>query len=159
MAVSGNHEFISQEADAWMDDWQSLGITVLRNGNRTLTRGGASIAVAGVNDLTATGADAADVGAALDGLAPGAFTLFVAHQPKTAESAGGRGIDLQLSGHTHGGQIWPFGYIVTLQQPTLDGLTPVGDVPVFTTRGVGAWGPPVRVLAPPEVPIITLRRG
>ncbi len=73
--------------------------------------------------------------------------------------AQGRGIDLQLSGHTHGGQVWPFRYAVRLQQPVIDGLDLVGDVPVISSRGAGAWGPPVRVLAPPEIPVITLRRG
>ncbi|MGL4177275.1 MAG: metallophosphoesterase, partial [Dermatophilaceae bacterium] len=62
-------------------------------------------------------------------------------------------------GHTHGGQQWPIRYLVTLQQPYVDGYRVVGDVPVFTSRGVGAWGPPVRVAASPEVPLITLRRG
>ncbi|AXG14893.1 hypothetical protein [Intrasporangium calvum] len=74
-----------------------------------------------------------------------------------AELVKGRGVNLQLSGHTHGGQLWPFNVLVRLQQPTLDGLAPVGDVPVLTSRGAGAWGPPVRVLAPPEIPLITLR--
>lgn len=159
VAVSGNHEFISGEADQWMDFWESLGIEVLRNRSLSLERGGATISVAGVNDETATEADAPNVGAALAGVPTMDFTLFVAHQPKTAESAQGRGIDLQLSGHTHGGQLWPFRYAVTLQQPMLDGLAQVGDVPVYATRGAGAWGPPVRVLAPPEVPILTLRRS
>ncbi len=159
VAVSGNHEVISQEADAWLDHYASLGITALRNSNIELTRGGASIAVAGSNDETAAGDDAPNIGTTLAGVDPDAFTLLVTHQPKAAESAGGRGVDLQVSGHTHGGQLWPFRYAVTLQQPTLDGLALVGDVPVFTTRGAGAWGPPVRVLAPPEIPIITLRRG
>ena len=159
VAVSGNHEVLSQEADAWLEHYASLGITVLRNSNVELTRGGASIAVAGSNDETASGADSPNIGTTLAGVNPDAFTLLVTHQPKAAESAGGRGVDLQVSGHTHGGQLWPFRYVVTLQQPTLDGLAMVGDVPVFTTRGAGAWGPPVRVLAPPEVPIITLRRG
>ena len=159
VAVSGNHEVISQEADAWLEHYASLGITVLRNSNVELTRGGASIAVAGSNDETASGAYSPNIGTTLAGVNPDAFTLLVTHQPKAAQSAGGRGVDLQVSGHTHGGQLWPFRYAVTLQQPTLDGLAMVGDVPVFTTRGAGAWGPPVRVLAPPEVPIITLRRG
>ena len=78
---------------------------------------------------------------------------------KLAEQVQGRGVDLQLSGHTHGGQMWPLNYVVPLQQPVLDGLERVGDVPVLTSRGVGAWGPAIRVLAPPEVPIVTLRRS
>lgn len=159
VAVSGNHEFISGEADAWMRHWQSLGITVLRNEHVTLQRGATSLHVAGVNDETARENDAPNVGAALAGVTPSDFTVLVAHQPKTAESAQRRNIGLQLSGHTHGGQLWPFRYVVTLQQPMLDGFALVGDVSVFAGRGAGAWGPPVRVLAPPQLPIITLRRA
>jgi hypothetical protein len=156
LAVSGNHEFISQEPNEWMAYWGSLGATVLRNSSVELTRGSDTITVAGVNDPMAQGADAPDVAKALDGDDPDGYTILVAHQPRQALSAEGRGVDLQLSGHTHGGQLWPFAYAVLAQQPVIDGLAPVGDVPVLTSRGAGAWGPPVRVLAPPEVPIITL---
>jgi predicted MPP superfamily phosphohydrolase len=158
-AVSGNHEFISQEADAWMSYWETLGIDVLRNENATLTRGSATIRMAGIHDETGRGPDAPNIDAALSGVPADAFTMLAAHQPKAAESAVGKGVDLQLSGHTHGGQLWPFRYAVLLQQPVIDGLGTVGDVPVMTSRGAGAWGPPVRVLAPPEIPIITLRAG
>ena len=158
-AVSGNHEFISQEADAWLTHWETLGITVLRNENVALQRQSDTIRLAGVHDETGTGADAADVDGALGSAPASGFTLLAAHQPQQALDAQGRGIDLQLSGHTHGGQVWPFRYAVRLQQPVIDGLNLVGDVPVLTSRGAGAWGPPVRVLAPPEIPVITLRRG
>ncbi|MFM6848911.1 MAG: metallophosphoesterase [Terrabacter sp.] len=158
-AVSGNHEFISQEADAWMDHWETLGIDVLRNENATLTRGSATIRMAGIHDETGRGPDAPNIDSALRGVPGDAFTMLAAHQPKAAESARGKGVDLQLSGHTHGGQLWPFRYAVLLQQPLIDGLGTVGDVPVLTSRGAGAWGPPVRVLAPPEIPVITLRAG
>ncbi|WP_323095620.1 metallophosphoesterase [Intrasporangium sp. YIM S08009] len=158
-AVSGNHEFISQEADAWLTHWESLGIRVLRNEHVGIERGGASLTLAGVHDLTGRGTDASDAARALEGVDPAGFTIFVAHQPKAAENVQGRGVDLQLSGHTHGGQVWPFRYLVPLQQAVLDGLSTVGDVPALTSRGAGAWGPPVRVLAPPEVPVVTLRRG
>ena len=158
-AVSGNHEFISQEADAWLTHWETLGITVLRNENVALRRQSDTIRLAGVHDETGTGADAADVDGALGRAPANGFTLLAAHQPQQAFDAQGRGIDLQLSGHTHGGQVWPFRYAVRLQQPVIDGFSLVGDVPVLTSRGAGAWGPPVRVLAPPEIPVITLRRG
>ena len=158
-AVSGNHEFISQEADAWMDYWETLGIDVLRNENATLTKGSATIRMSGIHDETGRGPDAPNVDQALSGIPADTFTMLAAHQPKAAESAQGKGVDLQLSGHTHGGQLWPFRYAVLLQQPVIDGLGAVGDVPVLTSRGAGAWGPPVRVLAPPEIPIITLQAG
>ncbi|HEU5240580.1 MAG TPA: metallophosphoesterase, partial [Ornithinibacter sp.] len=70
-----------------------------------------------------------------------------------------RGVDLQLSGHTHGGQMWPINHLVPLQQPMLDGTATVAGTTVVTSRGAGAWGPAIRVAAPPEVPIITLRRS
>ncbi len=159
VAVSGNHEFISQEADTWMTFWESLGVKVLRNANIELTRGADSITVAGINDPMGEGPDAPDVDKALDGDDPAGYTVLLAHQPRQAYDAQDRDVDLQLSGHTHGGQLWPFGFAIRLQQPAVDGLTPVGDIPVLTSRGAGAWGPPVRVLAPPEVPIITLGRS
>lgn len=158
-AVSGNHEFISQKADAWLADWEKLGITVLRNENVALRRQSDTIRIAGVHDETGKGADAPDVDGALGSAPANGFTILVAHQPRQALDAQGRGIDLQLSGHTHGGQVWPFRYAVRLQQPVIDGLQRVGDVPVLTSRGAGTWGPPVRVLAPPEIPLVTLRRG
>ncbi len=159
LAVSGNHEFISQQPTEWMNYWETLGVKVLRNDRVELTRGADTITVAGINDPMGEGSDAPDVAKALDGDDPDGYTILLAHQPKQAEDAQGRDVDLQLSGHTHGGQLWPFGFAVRLQQPTVDGLTPVGDIPVLTSRGAGAWGPPVRVLAPPEVPIITLDRS
>ncbi|GAA5016734.1 metallophosphoesterase [Terrabacter aeriphilus] len=158
-AVTGNHEFISQEADSWMDHWETLGIDVLRNENVTLTKGSTSFHVAGIHDVTGRGDDAPDPARALDGIPADDLTLFVAHQPVSAQDVQGRGVDLQVSGHTHGGQLWPFRYAVLLQQPVVDGLDAVGDVPVLTSRGAGAWGPPVRVLAPPQIPVVTLRAG
>ena len=158
-AVTGNHEFISQQADAWMAHWETLGIDVLRNENATLTKHSATIRLAGIHDQTGRGPDAPNVGEALAGIPAESFTMLAAHQPKAADSARGAGVDLQLSGHTHGGQLWPFRYAVLLQQPLVDGLGTVGDVPVLTSRGAGAWGPPVRVLAPPQIPLLTLRAG
>lgn len=159
IGVSGNHEFISQEADGWMKHWETLGVKVLRNSSVEITRGAGSITVAGLNDPMGEGSDAPDIDKALAAHDAAGFTILAAHQPRQAFDASGRGVDLQLSGHTHGGQLWPFTYAVLAQQPVIDGLAPVGDVPVLTSRGAGAWGPPVRVLASPEVPIITLSRG
>ena len=106
---------------------------------------------------TAPGADAPDPDAALAGVPPGDFTLLLAHEPR--QVAPGRGVDLQLSGHTHGGQLWPYGYLVRTEQPTLAGLDLVDGVPVVTSPGVGTWGPPVRVGARPEVSLVVLRAG
>lgn len=159
VAVTGNHEYISGEPDAWLALWERLGIQVLRNSNLELQQDGATIRVAGLEDPAGAGVgQAPDAARALSGIDRRGFTVLVAHQPKMAELVQARDVDLQLSGHTHGGQLWPFHYLVRLQQPVLDGLSPIGDVPVLTSRGAGAWGPPVRVLAEPEVPVITLRR-
>jgi uncharacterized protein len=155
-ATIGNHDLFN-DTDAWVRRFESVGLDVLRNEVVELRRGEATISLAGVNDITGEGAYRPDYAAALGSTDPRTFTLFAAHQPLQAYAATGRGVDLQISGHTHGGQMWPINYLVPLQQPYLEGYATVGDVPVFTTRGVGAAGPPVRVAAPPEVPIITLR--
>ncbi len=157
-AVTGNHEMYRDTAN-WVEEFRSLGLTVLENGSTTLTRDGGEVTLAGVHDREGTGRWAPDYDAALAGTDPGGYTLLLAHQPLQAESVQGRGVDLQLSGHTHGGQMWPLNHLVPLQQPMVDGLEDVGDVPVLTSRGVGAWGAAVRVAAPPEVPVVTLRRG
>lgn len=161
-AVTGNHEFISFEPQAWIDRWEALGITVLQNESATVERDGAQIVLAGVHDVAATDFSddfATDPEAALEGTSPEDFILYVAHQPSQALDAQGYGIDLQVSGHTHGGQLWPMDGLVALAQPMVDGEAMVGDVRVITSRGAGTWGPPVRVGAPPEIPVITLRAG
>jgi len=99
------------------------------------------------------------VAKALAGRDPARALILLAHQPIQARDAAGRGVGLQLSGHTHGGQIWPFGYAVRLQQPVVAGFGTVDGVLVFTSRGAGAWGPPVRVGAPPQIALLTLRTG
>ncbi len=157
-AVTGNHEMYRDTAN-WVEEFGSLGLTVLENESAPLTRGDARITLAGIHDREGSGEWAPDPDAALSATDPSDFLLFLAHQPVEAEQVQGRGVDLQMSGHTHCGQMWPLNHLVPLQQPVLGGLDRVGDVPVLTTCGVGAWGPAVRVLAPPEVPIVTLRRG
>jgi predicted MPP superfamily phosphohydrolase len=157
-ATTGNHEMFRDTAN-WVRAFEAVGLTVLQNSAVPLERGGATVALAGVHDLTGEGRWAPDYDAALAGSDPAAFTLLAAHQPLQALDVEGRGVDLQLSGHTHGGQMWPVNYLVPLQQPMLEGKAVVGDTTVVTSRGVGAWGPAVRVAAPPEVPIITLRRS
>lgn len=155
--VSGNHELYSGQPAAWLALWESHGVRVLRNESVVLERGGDHIVVAGIHDWSFEGTDAPDIGRALTDRNPDDFILLAAHEPRQATTAQRRGIDLQVSGHTHGGQLWPGRYLVPLQQPLIDGLGTVGDIAVVTSRGAGAWASPVRVLAPPEVPIITLR--
>jgi predicted MPP superfamily phosphohydrolase len=86
--------------------------------------------------------------------------LLLAHQPKQVRSAASAGVDLQISGHTHGGQIWPFNFLVRLDQPVVHGLSAHGErTQLYTSRGTGFWGPPFRVFAPSEITVLTLRRG
>ncbi|MFL6124877.1 metallophosphoesterase, partial [Actinophytocola sp.] len=94
---------------------------------------------------------------ALSGAPAGAPVLLVAHQPRQVAQAAAAGVDLQVSGHTHGGQIWPFHYLVRVDQPTVHGLTRHGPTQLYTTRGAGFWGPPLRVFAPSEITLLTLR--
>ncbi len=86
--------------------------------------------------------------------------LLLAHQPKQVAHAARAGVDLQVSGHTHGGQIWPFNFLVRLDQPVVHGLSRHGDrTQLYTSRGTGFWGPPFRVFAPSEITLLTLRCG
>lgn len=157
-ATTGNHEMFRDTAN-WVRAFEGVGLTMLQNAAVPLERDGATITLAGVHDATGEGEWAPDYAAALDGTDAGAYTLLAAHQPLQALDVEGRGVDLQLSGHTHGGQMWPINYLVPLQQPMLEGRATVAGTTVVTSRGAGAWGPAIRVAAPPEVPIITLRRS
>ena len=85
-----------------------------------------------------------------------AHGVLLAHQPVMVSEAADRGVDLQLSGHTHGGQMWPFHYVVEMVQPSLAGLSTVDDTQLYVTRGAGFWGPPVRIGAPPDITVLTL---
>ncbi|MCJ0893897.1 metallophosphoesterase [Rhodococcus sp. ARC_M12] len=158
-AVSGNHEFYAGDGGEWLDFWSTLGIDVLRDERTTITRGDAAIDIAGINDATAPAPYEPDLAAALDGIDPDRFVLLMAHQPLQAVEASDLGVDMQVSGHTHGGQIWPIRYLVPLQQPSVEGLDTIGNTTLYTTRGAGAWGPPVRVAAPPEIAMLELTRG
>jgi predicted MPP superfamily phosphohydrolase len=159
--VTGNHEYFG-EAQGWLDHMRALGWESLHNRHIVVERGGARLVVAGVDDRTAGGSGLpghlADHAAALAGADPGLPVLLLAHQPKQVDGAVAHGIDLQISGHTHGGQIWPFHYLVRLDQPTVHGLTRHGDrTQLYTSRGTGFWGPPFRVFAPSEITVLTLR--
>ncbi|NNG98041.1 metallophosphoesterase [Gordonia araii] len=156
--VSGNHEYYSDDGGSWLDFWETLGVRPLRNERVELRRGNAVIDLVGVYDATAPEPYRPDAEKAFAGRDRSRALIFAAHQPKQADDAQGRGVGLQVSGHTHGGQIWPFGYAVRLQQPIVAGFGNVGDVAVYASRGAGAWGPPVRVGAPPQISVLTLTR-
>ncbi len=159
--VTGNHEYFGA-AQGWLDHMASLGWEALHNRHVTVTRGGDTLVLAGIDDITArsSGLDGhgANLAAALDGADPGLPVLLVAHQPRQVADAARAGVDLQVSGHTHGGQIWPFHYLVRVDQPTVHGLSRHGTrTQLYTTRGAGFWGPPLRVFAPSEITLLTLR--
>jgi uncharacterized protein len=156
--VTGNHEYFVDGTAAWLRELERLGLHVLRNENTRIRRAGASFDLAGVNDLAGRSRDdPPDFDRALRGLDPQTATVLLAHQPVQVAEAAERHVDLQLSGHTHGGQMWPFHYAVELAQPALAGLSSVGDTQLYVSRGAGFWGPPVRVGAPPDISILTLR--
>jgi uncharacterized protein len=159
--VTGNHEYYSQ-ALGWLDRMTELGWEVLHNRHVVVERGGDRLVVAGVDDRTAAHSGLAghhaDHAAALAGADPDLPVLLLAHQPKQVDAAVAHGVDLQLSGHTHGGQIWPFHYLVRTDQPVLQGLSQHGErTQLWTSRGTGFWGPPFRVFAPSEITLLTLR--
>ncbi|MBP2336833.1 putative MPP superfamily phosphohydrolase [Saccharothrix coeruleofusca] len=159
--VSGNHEYLSN-AQAWLEHMSELGWTSLHNQHRVLERGGARLVFAGVDDVTGSASGEPghgdDLGAALAGTRPDDPVVLLAHQPSEVGKAAAAGVDLQLSGHTHGGQIWPFHHLVRLQQPVLSGLSGHGErTQLWTSRGAGFWGPQLRVFAPSEISLLTLR--
>ncbi|MDQ0596523.1 putative MPP superfamily phosphohydrolase [Streptomyces canus] len=159
--VTGNHEYYS-EAQGWVDLMDELGWEPLRNRHLLLERGGDTLVVAGVDDVTAESSGLAGhrahLAGALDGSDPDLPVLLLAHQPKFVDRAADAGIDLQLSGHTHGGQIWPFHHLVRIDQPAVAGLSHHGTrTLLYTSRGTGFWGPPFRIFAPSEITLLVLR--
>lgn len=158
--VTGNHEYFVDDPFEWLRELERLDIQSLRNENTVLRRGAGVLNLAGVNDLAGESySDAPDFDAALTGLDAAGPTILLAHQPVMVAEAAARGVDLQLSGHTHGGQMWPFHYLVRAVQPSLAGLSTVDETQLYVTRGAGFWGPPVRVGAPPDITVLSLHSG
>jgi len=158
-AVTGNHEYYSG-ADPWIDEITRLGVRYLRNERVTIGSGDESFELAGVDDYSADGyhGHGEDLPRALAGRDPKRALVLLAHQPRQVRTAALHGVDLQLSGHTHGGQIWPWHYIVKLQQGgLLAGRYQYKTTQLYVTRGCGYWGPPVRLLAPLEITRVILR--
>ena len=170
--VTGNHEYYSG-AHAWIAELRRLGLTVLMNEHVVLYHGKGSavdaqddsqtvapLVLAGVNDFTAHHFDPthkSDPALALHGAPANALVrVLLAHQPRSAQAAADAGFDLQLSGHTHGGQFWPWNLFVPLQQPFTAGLNRLNLLWVYTSRGTGYWGPPKRLGAPSEITALRL---
>lgn len=159
--VTGNHEYYG-DALGWLGHMRELGWEPLHNHHVVVERGGDRLVLAGIDDATAHHSGhpghRADLGAALEGADPSLPVLLLAHQPKQIGHAEAAGVDLQISGHTHGGQIWPFNLLVRLDQPHVAGLTRRTDrTQLYTSRGTGFWGPPFRVFAPAEITLLVLR--
>lgn len=158
--VTGNHEYYSG-VDDWIAELGRLGIRVLRNEHVTLGDGDAAFDLAGVDDWASRrfgNGHGPDLRKALAGRDAAREVILLAHQPKQAPEAAELGVGLQLSGHTHGGQIFPWGLFVRFDQPFVAGLDRLKDLLVYTSRGTGYWGPPMRVGAPSEIALLELHR-
>jgi hypothetical protein len=157
--VTGNHEYYSG-AEQWIAEVRRLGLRVLLNEHVIRRRGEASLMIAGVTDFTAqhfNPAHKSDPHLAAAGAPEDvAVKVLLAHQPRSAPAAADAGFDLQLSGHTHGGQFFPWNLFVPLQQPFVAGLNRVRSLWVYTSRGTGYWGPPKRFGAPSEITLVRL---
>jgi predicted MPP superfamily phosphohydrolase len=154
--VTGNHEYYSGVQE-WVDYLPDLGVRVLSNERLTIERDGAALDLAGVTDITGEGYDdSPDYEAALAGRRADRPVVLLCHQPVNVDKAVEYGVDLQLSGHTHGGQLWPFHYLIAAQQGAVSGLSRIEDTQLYVTVGAGFWGPPMRVGADPEVVVIEL---
>ncbi len=159
--VTGNHEYYSG-AHAWIRELERLGTRVLLNEHVVLHHEGARIAIAGITDFSAHFFDrshASDPHGAMRGAPEDALKVLLAHQPRSAPHAERAGFHLQLSGHTHGGQFWPWNFFVRLQQPFTAGLKRLGRMWIYVSRGTGYWGPPMRFGIPSEITRIRLVRG
>ncbi|MGW3294407.1 metallophosphoesterase [Streptomyces xiamenensis] len=151
--VTGNHEYYVDTLE-WVDHVRELGMIPLENARVELP----FFDLAGVNDVQGEGTahGGPDFEAALGDRDRQRASVLMAHQPVLIHDAVDAGVDLQLSGHTHGGQMWPVTYVADLANPTLAGLERYGDTQLYVSRGAGAWGPPVRVGADPDITVIEL---
>jgi len=156
--VTGNHEYYSGVAE-WWAEFARLGLHGLMNEHVLIEHDGARLVLAGVADYSAHAFDPAQRSnpvKALAGAPANAPRILLAHQPRSAAGADAAGFDLQLSGHTHGGQFWPWPLLVRLQQPYTAGLHRLNRMWIYTSCGTGYWGPPKRFGAPAEITRIRL---
>ncbi|MFC9502757.1 metallophosphoesterase [Streptomyces sp. NPDC057002] len=150
--VTGNHEYISG-AEQWVEEVRRLGLHPLENARTEMP----GFDLAGVNDLTGEDeGQGPDYTKALGDRDPSRAAVLLAHQPVQIHEAVKHGVDLQLSGHSHGGQLWPGNLIAAEENPTVAGLERYGDSQLYVSRGAGAWGPPTRVGAPSDITVVEL---
>ncbi|MFC1662324.1 metallophosphoesterase [Gemmatimonadota bacterium] len=157
--VTGNHEYY-HDLEGWLTLLDEYGVRVLRNERVPVGRGEDFFDLAGVDDheggRLAPG-QGPDLDRALSGRDPEREVVLLAHQPRVVEEAARRGVGLVLSGHTHGGQIWPFSYLVYLQQPYVRALKEHNGTQLYISSGTGFWGPPMRLGTTAEITHVTLR--
>ncbi|MET8469881.1 metallophosphoesterase [Streptomyces sp. NPDC004856] len=150
--VTGNHEYFSG-ADPWVEHVRELGLRPLENARADI----GAFDLAGVNDIAGENyGEGPDYAKALGDRDTSRASVLMAHQPVMIHEAVKHGVDLQLSGHTHGGQLWPGNFVAAASNPTLAGLDRYGDTQLYVSRGAGAWGPPVRVGAPSDITVVQL---
>lgn len=161
--VLGNHEYY-WDGGAWAIEGERMGMTTLLNAHKVVRHKGAKLLVAGVTDYSQgkRGGAAASPTEAIDGAPPTDFRLLLAHQPRGTDEAADVGFDLQLSGHTHGGQFFPWSFFVGLAHKFSRGLHQITynsrAMWLYVSRGTGYWGPPLRLGAPSEITLIELVR-
>ena len=156
--ITGNHEYYSG-VNAWLEQVERLGLRVLLDANNVITRGNRKLVMAGVTDFTAHRFEpdhVSDPVKALHGAETADIKILLAHQPVNIFGASQAGYDLQISGHTHGGQYLPWRFMVTLNQPYVIGLNKHKDTWIYVNRGTGYWGPPLRLGVPSEISLLTL---
>jgi predicted MPP superfamily phosphohydrolase len=156
--VTGNHEYYAG-VEEWCTHLGELGVRVLRNERVRIGDGEHSFDLAGVDDYAGRHfghGHGADIERALSGRDETRELVLLAHQPRAVVEAERAGVGLQISGHTHGGQIWPFNYLVRLQQPVTSGLVRFGRSLIYVSNGTGYWGPPMRLGSPAEITQLVL---
>jgi len=159
--VTGNHEYYSGVIE-WIEEVKRLGFSVLLNEHLVITRGQVRMVLAGVTDYRGGNffkSHRSDPHKALNGAAPSDVKILLAHQPKNIFEAAKAGYDLQISGHTHGGQFFPWNLLVGFAQPYVSGLHTHQSTRIYVSRGTGYWGPPLRVGSPSEITLIKLIAG
>lgn len=158
--ITGNHEYY-YDAQSWVNEHRRLGATVLLNEHRVIERHGSKLVIAGVTDRSGGGfiqGHAQDIDASLKNAPAEALKILLAHQPGCYEEAEAKGIDLQLSGHTHGGQFFPWQFVVKMVHRYSRGLYRHGRMWIYVNPGTGFWGPPLRASVPPEITLIILKQ-